>query len=56
MKLNSLEDLYVNVLRDLYSAEKQITKALPRLAKACTAPQLRAAFEADPAMSEVRSG
>ena len=45
MKLNSLEDLYVDQLKDLYSAEKQITKALPRMAKACNAPELRSAFE-----------
>jgi len=45
MKLNSLKDLYTDVLKDTYSAETQITKALPRMAKAATSPELRAAFE-----------
>jgi ferritin-like metal-binding protein YciE len=45
MKLNSLKDLYVDVLKDLYSAENQIIKALPKLAKAASSPELRAAFE-----------
>jgi ferritin-like metal-binding protein YciE len=45
MKLASLQDLYVEELRDLYSAENQITKALPKMAKAATAPKLKAAFE-----------
>ncbi len=45
MALSSLQDLYVDELKDLYSAENQITKALPRMAKKATSPQLRAAFE-----------
>ena len=45
MPLKSLNDLLVQEVRDLYSAEKQITKALPKLAKAATNPQLTAAFE-----------
>jgi len=36
MALETMEDLLVHELRDLYSAEKQLTKALPRLAKAAT--------------------
>jgi ferritin-like metal-binding protein YciE len=44
MSLNSLHDLYVNELRDLYSAENQLLKALPRLAKAATALELKGAF------------
>ena len=45
MPLTSLEDLYVDELKDLYSAETQITKALPRMAKKAETPELRAAFE-----------
>lgn len=45
MKLKSLEDLFVNELRDLYSAEKQILQALPKMAKAASSEELQAAFE-----------
>src|SRR4029079_8523388 len=45
MSLDSLHDLYVNELRDLYNAENQLLKALPRMAKAASDPGLRAAFE-----------
>jgi ferritin-like metal-binding protein YciE len=45
MKLESLEDLYVDELKDLYSAENQLLKALPRMAKAASAPKLSKAFE-----------
>jgi ferritin-like metal-binding protein YciE len=41
----SLHDLYVEDLRDLYSAETQLLKALPRMAKAADARELRAAFD-----------
>ena len=44
MALDSLHGLYVDELKDLYSAENQLLKALPRMAKAATAPQLKAAF------------
>jgi ferritin-like metal-binding protein YciE len=44
MALDSLHDLYVNELKDLYNAENQLLKALPRMAKAATAPELKAAF------------
>ena len=46
MKLDSLNKLYVDELKDLYSAETQITKALPRMVKKATSPALKAAFEA----------
>ena len=36
MPIKTMEDLYVNELKDLYSAEKQILKALPRMAKAAS--------------------
>ena len=45
MPLASLRDLYVAQLRDLHSAEEQLTRALPRLARGAAAPELRAAFE-----------
>jgi ferritin-like metal-binding protein YciE len=45
MKLASLHDLFVNELKDLYSAETQLTKALPKMAKAASSPDLREAFE-----------
>jgi ferritin-like metal-binding protein YciE len=45
MKLNSLNDLYMEELRDLYNAEKQITKALPKMMKKATSPELKSAFE-----------
>jgi ferritin-like metal-binding protein YciE len=44
MSLDSLHDLYVDELKDLYNAENQLLKALPRLAKAASAPELKAAF------------
>ena len=45
MKLNSLQDLLVSELKDLYSAENQLIKALPKMAKAATTPELKEAFE-----------
>lgn len=42
--MNSLHDLYVDELKDLYSAENQIIKALPRMAKKASAEELREAF------------
>lgn len=45
MHIDSMEKLFVDELRDLYSAETQITKTLPKMAKAATSNELRAAFE-----------
>ncbi|HVT28873.1 MAG TPA: ferritin-like domain-containing protein [Lacipirellulaceae bacterium] len=45
MKLESLEDLFVNELKDLYSAERQLVKALPKMAKASASRELRSGFE-----------
>ena len=45
MKLASLEDLFVHELKDLLSAEKQLVKALPKMAKGANSPALQAAFE-----------
>jgi len=44
MKIESMNDLYVSELRDLYSAENQITKALPKMAKLASSQELRDAF------------
>ena len=41
----TLHDAFLDELRDTYDAEKQLTKALPKMAKAATSPDLRAAFE-----------
>jgi ferritin-like metal-binding protein YciE len=45
MKLNSLRDLLVDQLKELYSAENQIIKALPKMAKTATNPDLASDFE-----------
>jgi len=42
---SSLEKLYVDELKDLFSAEKQLTRALPKMAKAASSEQLRKGFE-----------
>jgi ferritin-like metal-binding protein YciE len=45
MAAENLQELFVEELRDVYDAEKQITKALPKMAKAVESDELRAAFE-----------
>jgi ferritin-like metal-binding protein YciE len=42
----TLHDAFIDELRDTYDAEKQLTKALPKMAKAASSPDLKAAFEA----------
>jgi ferritin-like metal-binding protein YciE len=44
MSLDSLQSLFVEELRDIYNGEKQLLKALPRMAKAAESPPLRQAF------------
>jgi ferritin-like metal-binding protein YciE len=44
MELESLQDLYIHELKDLLSAESQLIKALPKMAKAATDPQLVEGF------------
>ena len=44
--LNSLRDVLNESIQDLYSAETQLLKALPRMAKAASEPQLKEAFTA----------
>lgn len=45
MKIETLRELLIDELQDLYSAETQITKALPKLVKASHDPNLKKAFE-----------
>jgi ferritin-like metal-binding protein YciE len=45
MTENSLKQLYVDELKDLYSAETQLTKALPKMAKAASSEELQKGFE-----------
>ena len=45
MKMKTLNDLFMHEVKDLYSAEKQLTKALPKMAKAASSDDLRTAFE-----------
>ena len=45
MELETLKDLYIHELKDLYSAEKQLTKALPKMAKAASDEQLADGFQ-----------
>ena len=44
MEMRSLKELYLEELKDLYSAEKQLVKALPKMAKNATNPELKEAF------------
>jgi ferritin-like metal-binding protein YciE len=45
MNENALKELYLDELRDIYSAEQQLTKALPKMAKAANSEELRSGFE-----------
>ncbi|MEA9587342.1 ferritin-like domain-containing protein [Xanthomonas sp. WHRI 10064A] len=45
MAIKTIEELFIHELSDIYSAEKQLTKSLPRLARAATEPKLKDAFE-----------
>lgn len=45
MSVSSVEELFLDELKDLYSAEQQITKSLPKMAKASTSEELKVAFE-----------
>ena len=44
-KMTGLDDLYVDLLKDLYSAENQLVNALPKMAKAAASSDLQRAFE-----------
>lgn len=45
MGVESLEELYVDQLRDIFDAENQLLRALPKMVKASSSPELRTAFE-----------
>src|ERR1700689_820527 len=45
MQESALKELYLDELKDLYDAENQLVKALPKMAKAATSEDLRAGFE-----------
>jgi ferritin-like metal-binding protein YciE len=45
MELQTLQELFVDELKDLYSAENMLVKALPKMAKSADSPDLRNAFE-----------
>jgi ferritin-like metal-binding protein YciE len=44
MALNSMDELFLNEIKDVYNAEKQLVAALPRMAKAAQAPELQQAI------------
>ena len=45
MQMDSFEKLYLDQLKDAYNAEKQLVKALPKMSKAATSPELRTALD-----------
>ena len=45
MQIETMQELYVDVLKDLYDAEQQILKALPKMAKAANSEELRDGFQ-----------
>ncbi|TVQ30959.1 MAG: ferritin-like domain-containing protein [Phycisphaeraceae bacterium] len=45
MKINTLADLYLEQIRDMHSCERQIIKAMPKMVKAASHPELKKAFE-----------
>lgn len=52
MEMETLKDLLVEELKDLYSAEKQIIKGLEKMSKAASHPELKQAFQQHKAMTE----
>ena len=52
MKMRTLQDLLIHEIKDLYSAEKQLLKALPKMAKAATHDELKQGFETHLAETE----
>lgn len=44
-KMQTLHDLFIDQLKDMHSAERQLIAALPKMARAASAPELRQAFE-----------
>lgn len=56
MANGSLKELLLDELKDVHDAEKQITKALPKMAKHATSPELKRAFEKHLQMTETQIG
>jgi ferritin-like metal-binding protein YciE len=54
MSINSLQDLMVDELRDMYHAENQLLKALPKMAEAASTPALKQAFERHLEQTEIQ--
>ena len=52
MAMDSLKDLYIDELKDLYNAENQLLKALPKMARKASAPELKKAFQDHLAQTE----
>lgn len=52
MEMETLKDLYIDGLKDLWSAEKQIIKGLERMSRAASHPELKQAFQRHAAMTE----
>jgi ferritin-like metal-binding protein YciE len=45
MKVKTFNDLFIDMVKDMYSAETQLTKALPKMAKKASTPELKKGFE-----------
>ncbi len=45
MEHQALKELYIDELKDIYNAENQLVKALPKMAKAANSEELRTGFE-----------
>ena len=52
MPVGTIQELFVDLLKDTYDAEKQLVKALPKLVEAAASPELRAAFQEHLAVTE----
>jgi ferritin-like metal-binding protein YciE len=52
MSATNLEELFLEVLKDTYDAERQLTKALPKMAKAASEPKLKQGFQTHLAETE----
>ncbi|HYE03683.1 MAG TPA: ferritin-like domain-containing protein [Phycisphaerales bacterium] len=56
MKIDTLDKLYIHELKDLYNAEIQLVRALPKMAKAASHEDLRAAFEEHLEVTKAQAG
>src|SRR5436853_7456925 len=55
MQMDTLRELYVDELKDLWSAERQLVKALPKMVRNATNPELQNAFTEHLAVTEVQA-